>query len=1478
MLLLSIAFSIPAVQTYFGHKATARLNADYNTNIAIEKVDFSYLGKVGLKNVLIRDYKKDTLIYVSEIKTSLETAKNFLNNNFTFGPMVLDGMKLYIDQEKGTSNSNLDIFVARFDDPKKDPNHISSFRMTSDKVQITNGEFKYLDKNISENVLLDFEDLNLAGEQLKIQGPKVWLKVNNLNFKDQSGLEVRKMASDFHYSRTAMTFDNIKLSTAKSKLEGVVHFNYERKNLKHFTDKVLLDATIAKSVIATDEINLFYNEFKPNETIAFSSKLEGTLNKLICKDFDMRTTATTIQGAVNFDNLFSRTKPFLLDGDFNKVSSDYVALRELMPKVLGKTMPSSVRKLGKFSMSGKSKISEKKLEIDMILHSAIGTIQSKLKINNIDNIDRASYDGDFAVKNFNLNRFLGRKDLGKITFNAKVKGAGFVKKYLNTIFNGTIATIDYNGYRYKNIALNGLVKDNLFNGSLDSKDKNANFKFNGLIDFSQKLNLLNFKTTVTYADLNKLNFVKRDSIAVFKGKISTKLRGNNLDNIAGIVHFEMLDYTNQNGSYRFKPFHLISNFENEKRIITVDSDEIIKGKLTGIFTVDEVPNLFSNAFGSLYSNYTPKPITEGQYMNFNFRMNNKILALFYTDLSIANNTQFKGKIKGKNNALKFTLKSDKIQYRDNKFEQIKLDIDNKFPLYNTAMSIEKGAIGDYPLEAITLVNVTLKDTLFIRTDAIGGIKKRDRYQLSLYHTLDSLGNLVLGFKKSNIQITDKPWYINNEKLKDAKIVYNTNTSDLTINPIGFSYQDERIEVSGHSRGSNDKDFKLKITNVLLENIYPQVDSLYFKGKINGFAFLKQENGIYKPHADIGVSGLTINTINLGDAELKVSGNEGLSKYNVNASISNANKESLAITGFLDTTSQKEQLDLNLQLHDFLIDPYSALGAGVLENIHGDLDGNAHISGLINNPNITGDLFIDNGGIYVPYLNVNYDLEPKAHVKLYNQVFDFQKIKITDAKEYTNGFLNGTITHHNFEQWMLDLDISSDNLLILNTQEDDDDEMLYYGKAFIDGNATFKGLTDELTIKVTAKTNKGTTFVIPLNDVESLGDDTLIHFVSPEEKAIQNHTKVVKQQEIKIENKGLQLDFDLDVTPEAEITIVIDKENGSYLKGKGTGNLFLQINTNGNFNMFGDFWVDKGTYRFRYFDLIDKSFDVKQDSYLSWDGNPYQATLSIEAVYKSLKNPFVLLENPTINKKIPVDVIIKLTEQLLHPKIDFDIQFPDNDNSITTELEYQLSSKDEIDKQAIALLSLGYFIKKDNSNLASWDAVSENLTEKLNSIIDKVFSGSYKNIKYSFALQNSDKNPENNNRNSAVAFNVETKISDRILINGKVAVPINGNETAQTIGDIKVEFLINEDGTLRATMFSKPNELSYSNISTEIGYTKGVGLSYHVDFETFKELMDKLFGLNITKEDRKKRREENKERRQKIRATRKKFKDNKAVKI
>ena len=67
-----------------------------------------------------------------------------------------------------------------------------------------------------------------------------------------------------------------------------------------------------------------------------------------------------------------------------------------------------------------------------------------------------------------------------------------------------------------------------------------------------------------------------------------------------------------------------------------------------------------------------------------------------------------------------------------------------------------------------------------------------------------------------------------------------------------------------------------------------------------------------------------------------------------------------------------------------------------------------------------------------------------------------------------------------------------------------------------------------------------------------------------------------------------------------------------------------------------------------------------------------------------------------------------------------------------------------------------------------------------------------------------------------------------------------------IGDLEIEFLLNEDGTLRAKVFNRENNIQF--IGEEIGFTQGVGLSYNVDFDTFKELIRKIANTEIVKTD------------------------------
>jgi len=97
-----------------------------------------------------------------------------------------------------------------------------------------------------------------------------------------------------------------------------------------------------------------------------------------------------------------------------------------------------------------------------------------------------------------------------------------------------------------------------------------------------------------------------------------------------------------------------------------------------------------------------------------------------------------------------------------------------------------------------------------------------------------------------------------------------------------------------------------------------------------------------------------------------------------------------------------------------------------------------------------------------------------------------------------------------------------------------------------------------------------------------------------------------------------------------------------------------------------------------------------------------------------------------------------------------------------------------------------------------------------------------------------------NSDSRLGVTVSTQLSDRVLINGKVGVPVGGSSETIVAGDVEVQLLLNESGTLSAEFFSRQGDVQ--EILADEGSTQGLGLSYEVDFNSFKELWQKIFKI------------------------------------
>lgn len=1430
------------MQTRFAEYATDKINTEYGTNITIDRLKVSLIsGKAHLKGVYVEDYQKDTLFYVNDLNTSILSAKNLVSGKLEFGTISIDDLVFKLKTYKGNRNTNLDVFIAKLSGQKtKDPEK-APFFLSSSNVVIENSVFKFINENFEKEKILDFENVNISSSDFKILGPQVSTAIQTLSFNSSRGINVSNLKTDFLYTKQQMRFDSLNLKTEESSLIGSLIFNYERKDFANFLDKVNVEAEFTESTVALNEINNLYNEFGEGKVVTFSSTINGVLNDLNMEKLFLHTNNTGIRGDFNFKNLFSKRENFKMTAKMKNVTSSYYEMRALMPRILGKSLPSSFQKLGQFTVRGNTDVTQSTIEAKVNLNTDIGSSYADIVLSDFDDIDNATYKGFVSLIDFDLGSFVEKEAVGETTLDFNIEGKGFVRENLNTEVIGDVYSIVFNNYIYKDVKVSGVLKNQLFDGSLVSDDENLKVRFNGLADFEEGRNNFNFKAAVAYANLKNLNFIK-DSISIFKGNVAMDISGNSLDNIVGDIKFTKTSFQNKNSTYYFDDFKISSSFEYDSiRTIAINSPDIITGYLKGDFKIKELGKVVQNSLGSIYTNYRPFKVSKGQNLSFNFKIYNKIVDVFFPEVKFDPNTFIKGKINADDGDLKLNFKSPSIVAYGNEADNIDLKIDNKNPLFNTYVSVGDLSTPYYDVKDFNLINTTLKDTLFFRTEFKGGSAYDDSYNFNFYHTFNKDNKSVIGLKTSDISFKGNKWILNKADDDNNKVIFNRTFDSITIKEIVMNNnKEEQIRLKGQLADSTYKDLELQFNLVSLNKITPVIDSLKLQGEVNGILNILQKDNVYLPSSNLEILNFGINSIPLGDLTIGVIGNKDLSDFVVNSQITENGVEKMGIVGNVLNTGGVPQANLLVNLSAFKINPFSPLGKNVIGNIRGEVSGSARLTGPVNNPEINGLLSLNNAGISIPYLKVDYDFAPDSKVRLYEQTFDFENISLMDISKKTEASIDGTISHKYFDNWVLDLnvDTNNDRFLILNTEFDE--EQLFYGTGFLNGTGRIYGPTTALNIDVLGSTAKGTSLKIPLSDVASVGDYSFITFVSKKGIKDSGSGKVLK------DYQGLELEFDLDITPDAEVEIVTDQKTKSSLKGTGAGTMLMLINTRGKFEMYGDFVVVTGEYHHKFAGVIDKTFKVKPGGTIVWEREPLGALLNMEAVYSLNANPSPLLDNAgSSTRRIPTDVVIKLTEELKSPNIDFEIEFPGTTSIIQSELEYALQDPTVEEKNALFLLAQGSFVN-DQSGI-SQQAVTGNLLQSASGILNQMLGGD--NDKFNFGLsyeQGITDESADIETEDRIGVTVSTKISDRVLFNGNFGVPVGGSSETVVAGDAEIQLLLNEEGTLSAKFFNRQSEIQ-EFLADNQGYTQGAGLSYEVDFDSFKELFRKILGKDKIKE-------------------------------
>ena len=422
-------------------------------------------------------------------------------------------------------------------------------------------------------------------------------------------------------------------------------------------------------------------------------------------------------------------------------------------------------------------------------------------------------------------------------------------------------------------------------------------------------------------------------------------------------------------------------------------------------------------------------------------------------------------------------------------------------------------------------------------------------------------------------------------------------------------------------------------------------------------------------------------------------------------------------------------------------------------------------------------------------------------------------------------------------------------MVLNTSEADNP--IYYGLAFASGDYIKISGYFESDMYIDAKIWSDQAFignkyyksklVIPLANPSELGANSFITFVS-------HDSTHLKKGNYKVNLSGVQLNLNLDVTNDLETMLLFDQKVGDVIKAKGTGALRMEVNTLGNFKMFGNYTFDNGDYLFTLQNVINKRFEIEKGSLIKWNGDPYDAEINLNAIYKlrtTLSPLFPGDSSGTYKRRYPIDCKMVLSNKLMAPDISFEVDLPSVNDGTRTDVRNMVNNELEINRQVFSLMVLGGFLTPQSQagygatynnigGAAGLNASTELLSNQLSNLIGKLNSGMDVGVRYSPGSLGGDKIT---NQELQVALSTQF-LNNRLTVDGNVGtIASNSVQNANTIvGDVNIEYKLTPDGKLKMKAFNKTNDNAI--VYQTAPYTQGVGIFYREEFASLDELWKK----------------------------------------
>lgn len=1455
--LLYILILIPAVQTRVVQYFTHQLSLSLNTEISIGRIHFIPFKQVVVNDLLVRDRASDTLLFIPRIQASVDSFNVKQRNVYLNRVSLVDPL---VNVYKVDSvDYNFSFLTKQFlsGDAPRDSN---AWKIFPSSVVFVRGAGRvgiHSPKQIDYRV----EEFNLALRRMHYYPDSISFEVGQFSFVEQGGLRVKEAHAHVGLSMHRLMMRGFSLTGNHSSIlvdSLMLHLDGQSDSLQSYRNSEFY-ADITLMELAPSDVRLISRgQWHPDEGFSFSGILRGTPDNIKGRNILLGFGKnSSLMATFDLKGLPDLRNSFLFF-DIKSLSTNASDIGMLASAGMSQhvTLPKVIEEMGEINYSGNVTGFMNDLVAFGRLKSNFGVISTDLGIRWKED-DKFYFAGGIATRNFNLGRLLkDQANFGNLSMSVSVSGSFFDSNEFFTYLDGRVQSLQFKGYNYRNIQLSGLVNPRRFDGQVWMDDPNGQFRFMGKIDYEQPMPLFAFEASGVGLNVEQLGIYPGLKDGKLSFKVDAHFNGESIDDVVGEIGVSHFSLAGEGRSLEVDTLRLsIDRLEDAKRISLRSG--ILEGELVGVYNfkdlASELQQQLSGFAPALASSTPSRHLMRDNIFDFklHYHQAGALARFFYPGLELSDNGSIHGRIDSKNDRLELDCVVGSAKRNNIEVKDIILSLTahkgdkGRLSLRADELSIPVlGTLHNFSLQQL-LSRDSLVSNIFwnnwgelTNSGAIYSNASFSRHKDGLHIQLSLLPSMVM--------IQDSVWH-----LAPAKVSMKPGLIAVS----GFKYHNQLrgIFIDGVASVREEDELRMQIREIDLGRLLSADASKGYllEGVLNAEVGIRRFFKDPIVNSDLGVSNLVVNRDSLGNLELHSQWKPERKALLLFLELQKERHKSLAGGGEL--LYETGTMDLNFTADQLPVGFLNFYLDHIAQNIKGHTSGKIHLGGNLSNPELSARMKLNPTTLDVALLKTSYTISDS--VILVPDRMIFRNLKIVD-KFNNQGFFGGSIRHDNFSNMDYDLRIECRKMLALDTRERDNSD--YYGTVFADGSMAITGKISDIYIDVAVKTMPGTSFNIPLNDGSEATETSFIRFISNTNQQGAKDPVEVYQASA----STMDINFDLEVTPDARIQVIFDAKNGDLLKGSGNGNINVRIDKQGKISFFGEYILEDGNYLFSFQNIVNKRFLINSGSSVRWEGDPYDARINLNATYKLKASLYDLVSGSTggdmvsseLRRRVPINCNLFLTDRILRPSIRFDIETPSTQDVNQNIIDQYITSEEELNRQVLSLLILNKFYTPDNaqvgqnsqprsSNNAALVTTTEVLSSQLSSWLSQISNDFDVGVAY---------RPGDEITSEEIEVALSTQIfNNRVILNGNLGYGRNQMAASNIIGDFDVEVKLNNRGTVRAKAYTHSNnDLVYETSPT----TQGVGLSFREEFDTFGGLLRKYWAT-ISGENRRRKKGE-----------------------